>query len=603
MKLSQLNAALATALFSLPTLAATSLDSVVVSANKTEQKLSEITADVHVITAEEIEAKHYSTVRQALSSVPGFSFTNNGGFGLSGNLYLRGVEGKYILVLIDGIRYNEPTALYGSPFEALMIDNIERIEVIKGAQSGVWGADAVGGVINIITKSPEKNGTTGNLTLEAGSYETTKNQLNLQHKNESLELSFSRTENKMNGMTAAAAYGENINDYEKDPRENITLSGKVKFLLSDRTSIQLEHKSIDSNYQYDAGAGTDGIAENGEHHHLFNHFLLEHKEDSFNLKAYANSANFDRKLNGEGYTYNALSSTKELGIEIGSLFNGLNLSTGVSQLTLDSGSNSYRNNGIFVSNSSKLGQTGIIANQSIRFDNYDAFADKTTFKLGFKLPFSNESSVSVNYGTGYKAPSISNLQTNQTTTAVGIETLKPESSTSWDFSVNWNDITATYFQNKINQLIAYGDADNDYQTWGDGYYYNTEGTTNIKGTEVEYKTSISNFDISTNYIHLDTADSNDNFLARVPEDQIGIDVTWYANTQWDINLNGQYIGERSEGNATDYYAVFNSVINYQANKQTRVYLKIDNLFDKYYQVVDGYATAERSAYLGLNYKF
>ena len=149
----------------------TTLETITVtSATKSEQKLKDVTANVDVITAEDIEARKFKTVVEALNSLSGVSISSNGGMGTLTQVYLRGMGSNRTLVLIDGIRYNDITNPNGSvDFAHLMINDIERIEVIKGAQSSIWGADASAGVINIITKSAQ-DGTHGNATVEYGKY-------------------------------------------------------------------------------------------------------------------------------------------------------------------------------------------------------------------------------------------------------------------------------------------------------------------------------------------------------------------------------------------------------------------------------------------------
>jgi len=128
----------------------------VTSATKSEQSIKDVTSNVEVITKEEIEERHFTTVVEALNTVPGISFTSNGGMGNTTSVFLRGMDSKRILVLIDGVKYQDPSNTSGAAFSHLMISDIERIEVIKGAQSSVWGADASAGVINIITKEAKK---------------------------------------------------------------------------------------------------------------------------------------------------------------------------------------------------------------------------------------------------------------------------------------------------------------------------------------------------------------------------------------------------------------------------------------------------------------
>ena len=149
------------------------LDTITVtSATKAKQSIKDVTSNVNVITSEEIEERHYTTVSEALSTVSGINFTSNGCLGQATSVFVRGFDSKRVLVLIDGVRYNDVTG-FGAPFADLMIQDIQQIEVVKGAQSGVWGADATAGVINIITKSA-KQGLHGFFNTEYGSYDTMK---------------------------------------------------------------------------------------------------------------------------------------------------------------------------------------------------------------------------------------------------------------------------------------------------------------------------------------------------------------------------------------------------------------------------------------------
>ena len=137
------------------------------SATKSEQSIKDVTSNIKVITGVELEEKHVTNAVEALNLVSGISFTSNGGIGKAASVNVRGFDSKKVLVLIDGIRYNDHTGTSGARFEHLMVSDIEKIEIVKGAQSGVWGADATAGVINIITKSVKK-GLHGSVNLETG---------------------------------------------------------------------------------------------------------------------------------------------------------------------------------------------------------------------------------------------------------------------------------------------------------------------------------------------------------------------------------------------------------------------------------------------------
>src|SRR5574344_270989 len=218
-----------------------SLDEITISsATKSEEKLKNVTANVDVITAEDIESRKFKTVIEALNSLSGVSISSNGGIGQTSSVYLRGMDSKRTLVLIDGIRYNDPSGFGGANFEHLMINDIERIEVIKGAQSSIWGADASAGVINIITKSSQ-DGTHGNATIEYGRYNSKIARANISHKNENFDAKLGVTRVDTDGFSAIAPKSSEAKKYEKDGYENTTIDLKLGYNFDDSNRVSLAY--------------------------------------------------------------------------------------------------------------------------------------------------------------------------------------------------------------------------------------------------------------------------------------------------------------------------------------------------------------------------
>jgi len=124
----------------------------VYSATKSEQSIKDVTSNIDVITGSELEERHITTLLDALR-LAGMSIGQSGSIGQTSSFFMNGMSAEHTLVMIDGIRYNDPTVTNGyALLDQIMINDIEKIEIINGAQSGVWGADAASGVINIITK-------------------------------------------------------------------------------------------------------------------------------------------------------------------------------------------------------------------------------------------------------------------------------------------------------------------------------------------------------------------------------------------------------------------------------------------------------------------
>ena len=147
-------------------------------------------------------------------------------------------------------RYNDITGLSGAPFAHLMVGDIAQIEVVKGAQSGIWGADAAAGVINIITKNPE-NGVHGSAHIEGGSFKTKKYGATLSAKTDNYYINVSHNVVDTDGFTAQAPKGEDIDTFEDDAYNNKTTSVKVGYNFNETNKIELAHTLIDAEGDYD----------------------------------------------------------------------------------------------------------------------------------------------------------------------------------------------------------------------------------------------------------------------------------------------------------------------------------------------------------------
>ena len=229
-----------------------SLDEITISsATKSEEKLKNVTANVDVITAEDIESRKFKTVAEALQTIAGIQVAPTGGAGQQTSMFLRGMSSHRTLVLIDGIRYNDITSVAGaSNLEHLLINDIERIEVIKGAQSSIWGADASAGVINIITKSAQ-DGTHGNATIEYGRYNSKTAKANISHKNENFDAKFGAMIVDTDGFSAMTPKGEKAKKYEDDGYKNRNINLKLGYNFDEQNRVSTSYELIDTKTDID----------------------------------------------------------------------------------------------------------------------------------------------------------------------------------------------------------------------------------------------------------------------------------------------------------------------------------------------------------------
>lgn len=581
----------------------------VVSATKSEQSIKDVTSNVEVITKEEIEEKNYTTVNEALNTLVGINITSNGGLGKSSSVFMRGFDSQRILVLIDGINYNDFTGISGARFEHLLISDIEQIEVIKGAQSGIWGADANAGVINIITKKA-KLGTSGTIQVEAGSYKTRKFATQIAHATENYDFKLGVTRLLSDGFTSKAPNGSNFDNFEDDGYQNTTINLNLGLNLNEENRIEFIHNRINANSEYDnnvyapsldaiKSANSEGDKLLTKNHYSSLRYINKNKYSNINF--YTNYSKIDRD-DPTGWTKEFDGTLKEFGanVEIPYSSNSFVLIGGDYKKTSHKNEvgRVSNNSGIFITNSTKFENT--IFTQSLRYDRYSLFNNKTTGKIGIKHFLSNDLYLSSNYGTSYNAPVFYKLYDS----FAGYEDLQPESTKSMDFSIGYKGLKVSLFRNYIDNMIEYNTVSSKY--------YNMDERTKFRGIEVSYKKDIiADLLMNLSYAYTKATDNNSEDLQRRAKDSVKLSLDYYGIKDLHLNLAAQYIGDRVEYNYGTYdikaqtgnYTLWNSAINYQVNDKTKIYLKLDNITDKYYQTIDGYATAGRSAYLGLKYSF
>ena len=574
------------------------LDTITVtSATKSEQSIKEVTSNIEVITSTEIEEKHITTVPEALNQFSGISFTQNGGLGKSTSIYVRGFDNKRVLVLIDGIRYNNVASIGGAPFEHLMVEDIERIELVKGAQSGIWGADASAGVINIITKMPE-DGLHGSVNAEFGSYSTKKYSAMASYKKDNFYMRASSQKIDTDGFSALAPKGDNVDDYEDDGYENRTTSLKLGYKFNEENKIDMSHRIIDAEGDYDGFNAPNGILTSTTKD-TFSNIKYQNKNSFATTDVYFNRSVFDRDY-PQGFTKEFDGVVNEYGLKsnISYMDDTAFLVAGIDYKTFEHKNGiaqKYNNKAVFITNNNQFNNGKTNLTQSIRVDRYSAFDNKTTGKVGAKHNFNDDLSISVNVGTAYNVPTLYNLYS-----AFGNANLNAEDTVSYDFNIAYKSIQVTYFYNTIDDMIDYDFATNAYT--------NVSGKSKLKGFEVSYKkTFLDNFLFTTNYTHLSAKDDTGTDLRRRSKENLKFSLDYYGLEDAHLGINGEYVGKRYDDAGktiqTGKYTLFNFTANYDFTDYLNAYLKVENLTDKYYQTVDGYASSERAFFLGLQAEF
>ncbi|WP_272663414.1 TonB-dependent vitamin B12 receptor BtuB [Providencia sp. PROV134] len=599
-------------------------DQVVVSANRFEQPISSILAPVTVVTREDIDHWQSNTVIDVLRRLPGVDIAQNGGMGQQSSLFIRGTESRHVLVLIDGVRLNQAGISGSSDMSQIPISLVQRIEYIRGARSAVYGSDAVGGVVNIITRR-DNDGTTLNAGIGSHSY---------QNYNGSTQQKIGENTT----VTAAGAY-THTKGFDLAPKEVSPRQYDKDGFLSKSLWLGVEHQfsseilayarayGYDNRTSYDvseyAGVSVDTrklysrTYETGLKYHQG-----KYSSSLMGSYGYSKDYNFDPRKGQYSESAN-LDESKQYNIQWGNsyLLDKGNISAGIDYQRQSIEPSSYaminekqtlNNTGIYLT-----GQYAIIdsvtAEAAIRSDHHSEFNWHTTWQSGLSWEFHEGYKLVGSYATAYKAPNLTQLYAYSSSaygTTLGNPNLKPEESKQWEIGVEgttgplfWQ---VNAYHNDIDNLIA-------YKSGAQFNTYENIGKAEIKGVEWvgEFETWMFHHQFTYQYIDPRNKDTNQ-VLARRAQQQVKYQLDWNVE-KLDMGLTYQYIGSRHD---TAYYengkseslklggvSLWDLTAAYPITSHLTIRGKIANMFDKDYETAYGYRTAGREYFLTGSYNF
>lgn len=584
----------------------------VYTASKSLVSATNVTDNVSIITSEELSLKGITTVVEALKTIPGVSFTSNGGLGKQTNMYVQGMSNKYTLLMVDGVRYNDPSNTSGADFSHLLVGDIERIEVIKGSQSGVWGADAAAGVINIITKNAQ-NGTHGTAGVEVGSYGHRSINTSLSHKTDKFDVMLSVQRVTEDGFTSSAPWGEDIDKYENDSYRNTTVNLKVGYWIDEHNRIEAGYHDINAFNNYDGSLPvypysmdpnsiqrSDFRQRSG--YLTYKYFIANHTIETTLSQSTFRKKELDATQSWEVKDFQGKVPSIELKDtwkykDVGTLVFGGSYEKREIDYTKVGEEEKERNENskaLYLNNTNKLGN--VVLTEALRYDKFSAFDDKVTGKIGAKYLFNNQFNIYANYGTAYKAPSM--LEMINPWGSSNFD-LKPENIKSFNTGLQYAGLNVNFFRNEIENMIK----SPDFVT-----YINLEGTSVLRGVEISYEQQVfQSLLMGANYTYVDAQDKDNKRLKSIPRYQTGLYATYIPIKQLAWNINGTYLGSRQDeftaNKETGHYFVANTKVTYFIDKTWDVYFKVNNLLDRYYQTTYNYASAERSYYAGVEARF
>lgn len=597
------------------------LPTVVVTPTRLPTPESEVGSSITVITEEEIQRKQERTLPDALKDVPGLNVVQTGGPGGTTSVFIRGANSNQTKVFIDGIDATDPaTGTFN--FEHILTWDIERVEVVRGPQSGLYGADAIGGVINIITKKGSGPAQFAG-SLEGGSFGTLNQNARVSGAADRFNYYFDfahfHTSDTPVTPSDLVPPGRSI---QGDAYDNKTYSARFGANITDNLDLGLVARYLDTSLLF---TGDD----------LLGPESLKSTEDDQQLftRGTAHLVSFDGVLDqtvGLAYTkFNQRDFDPNPPAPEPSFFNGDRLkadwqgniklmegqiltfraehqrdeiSTPVAEITDNAG---------MVQLQSSIGERFFNA-VSVRYDSYDTFGAKPTFRIAPALLIpETDTKLKGSVGTGFKPPTLAELFQNfPSFNFFGNPNLKPETSVGYDLGFEQMTLAkrvqfgATYFHNNIDNLITINETATSYENVGKAPAYGVESFAAYTPWEP--------LTLRADYTFLIAKDDIlDQELLRRPKNKASLNMAWHVTEAAVLSATLLYVGPwvdvNRAGTVSDLFANGYTIVNlagsYDLGNGLTAYARIDNLFDRHYQDPIGFLRPGLGVFVGLRIAF
>lgn len=588
----------------------TGLPEVVVTANRIPTPPSEIGSSVTVITSDDIQRQQVPFVADALRGVPSVDIVRSGGPGQITSIFTRGSNSDHTLVLIDGIEANDPTSpTRAFDFSTLTVDDIDRIEVIRGPQSTLWGSNAIGGVVNIISRRGQ-GPPTGYLYTEDGSFNTFREGAGVSGGNKAFNYSLSLSQADSQGISAADS---KFGNREPDGYDNSAVAGKFGLNVSENFDIDFIARYQHSQVDIDDHGGPGGDDPNRELRSNEAFFRIQPRLALFEgkwIQTYGlNYTYYDRqdtdpgsptKVDG-GITkldwQNDIELAKNDTVTAGVVLGRENLNATGTPHEAEDTTAVYLQDAINFWK--RLYLTG-----GVRYEYLSITGSDTTYRFTGAYLFPTHTTVRASYGTGFKAPTLFDLFSS-----FGFRGLQPEKSNGWDAGVEqgfFKDrliLQGTYFSNHFRDLFDFNFTTNREDNVGRAESQGVELGLSLRPTD--------HLTLGVNYTYTDTKDLTTGLpLLRRPFNSVGAQITWDYSKKGQITAGTNYESSRSDIDPITFnrtrvpgYIVVNLSTAYKLTEHATVTARIANLFNEHYEEVAGFGEPGFSMYGGLKLTF
>ncbi len=612
---------------------------VVVTATRIETPAHEVASSVSVISKEDLDRMKKATVLRTLEEIPGLTVIQNGTPGGAASILIRGANSEHTLVLMDGVELNDPiTPARSVDLAHFTLENIERIEILRGPQSTLYGSDALSGVVNIITQKGQGK-PKFSLSSATGSYGTFFGSAGLSGGTEKVHYSLGTTYFQNNGFSAASTDYEG--NEEKDGYRNLSFSGRFGYRFTDNLELDIILRSLNARIEADNFGGPYGDDPNylqkneayfikGEIRALLMNNRWEQRL-GFSLVDYdrrhENSPDTSHPIDSEeGYFKSKLLKLHWQNnfflLESNTLIFGIDhqQEQGESEYFSDGiwGPSSIlfpleksRVTGFYVQNQIRV-DSRFFAAAGIRWDTHNQFGTSTTYRIAPAYFIkTTQTKLKATLGTGFKSPSLYQLYAPPTFLGpVGNEDLRPEQSTAWDIGIEQYLtrgkilLSAVYFKSDYKNLIQFDFAQG----------YTNIGRAESKGLELLFQARPrEGVVLNASYTRTEAMDlDTDTPLLRRPRDKFTASLLLPFLKKVNIRLSLIHIGKSEDLDFSTWpaervtlseYTLLNSVLSYDMTPHAQAFLRLDNILNEEYELIKGYGVPGFSVYGGINLFF
>ncbi len=624
-------------------------DSIVVTATRAPLALDEIPSSVAVLDKEAIDRAQDIGVTELLLRTPGISISRNGGYGTSTSLRIRGAESEHTVTVIDGVKLNDPSSTGGGfNFANLLTGDIDRIEVLRGPQSILWGSQAIGGVINIVTASPEKE-LEGSFDLEAGSRQTVSARAAVGGRTGPLSWRLGGQRFSTDGISShARAFG----GVERDGYRNTNLSGRAGLALADNVSaevrgyyssgrVEFDGFNTDSNdygqnKEFVGYAGLNFDLVGGRFRNRVAYAYTDTNRDNFNPdrarprsfeadgknKRWEYQGSFDVSdritaifgIENERSNFRSRSPSASLATPLPDFVRGkAEITSAYGQLSVEP-------------------VDGLTLNGGVRYDDHSRYGGQTLFAAGGVWRLPTGTVLRASYGEGFKAPGLYQLFSEY-----GNVGLDPEEAHGWEAGVEqhlFGDklvVGATWFDRTTKNQIIYNpcsppsdDPDappadpmcfvpgSNPPTPRFGYYLNV-ARSEAHGVEAAAALTLGGLTLDGNYSWIvaedrsEDSDNSGNWLPRRPRHSANASASYAFGFGLELGAalrwSGKSYDNASNAQRLDDYTLVDLRAEYALSDEVKLFARAENIFDEEYMTAYRYGSLGRSIYAGIRGRF